>query len=70
MNSQCIGPAPLATSVLQAAAQAMLNYKDSGLSICEISHRSSLAADLLQDTKAALKELMEIPDTHEVHISF
>ncbi|KAI4142344.1 MAG: hypothetical protein LQ340_007374 [Diploschistes diacapsis] len=60
------GPAPLPTAVLQSAAQAMLNYKDSGLSICEISHRSTLAADLLEETKSRLRALLEIPDTHDV----
>ena len=60
------GPAPLPTSVLQAAAQAMLSYNDTGLSICEISHRSTLASELLEDTKSALRSLLVIPDTHDI----
>lgn len=61
-----LGPAPLPTSVLEEASRALLNYKDTGLSICEISHRSTLAAELLEDTKAAFRSLLDVPDTHEV----
>ena len=60
------GPAPLPTKVLQAAAQAMLSYRDTGLSICEISHRSTLAAELLEDAKSALRSLLVIPETHDI----
>ena len=60
------GPAPLPTSVLKDAAQAMLSYKDTGLSICEISHRSALASELLEDTKSVLASLLNIPDTHDI----
>ena len=60
------GPARLPTSVLNEASKALLNYKDSGQSICEISHRSALAAELLKDTKAALTSILAIPDTHDI----
>ena len=60
------GPAPLPTSALQAAAEALLNYKDTGLSICEISHRSAFASKLLEDTKSVLRSLLEVPSTHDI----
>ena len=60
------GPAPLPTSVLEDSAKAMVNFENSGLSLCEISHRSSTANRILADTKARLTELLEIPDSYEV----
>lgn len=60
------GPAPLPTSVLEAGAQAFLNYDSTGLSLAEISHRSSTATQILEDTKAALRSLLEIPESHEI----
>lgn len=60
------GPAPLPTNVLEAAAQNLLNYKDLGIGLCEISHRSQDAAKILSDTKAALVELLDIPEDYEI----
>jgi phosphoserine aminotransferase len=60
------GPAPLPTSVLERASQALLNYEDQGIGICEISHRSPQANQVLADAKAAMTALYDIPDTHEI----
>lgn len=60
------GPAPLPTPVLEKGAQAFLNYENTGLSLAEISHRSPTANQVLSDTKAALAELLGIPDSHEI----
>ncbi|MCJ1381033.1 Phosphoserine transaminase [Xylographa soralifera] len=60
------GPAPLPTPVLEAGSKAFLNYQDTGLSLAEISHRSPLATKIVEDTKAALSSLLEIPDSYEV----
>ncbi|KAA6407240.1 MAG: phosphoserine aminotransferase [Lasallia pustulata] len=60
------GPAPLPTPVLTAGAAAFLNYNNTGLSLAEISHRSSTATKILNDTKAALTELLDIPDNYEI----
>jgi phosphoserine aminotransferase len=60
------GPAVLPTDVLQQAAYDLINYEGSGLGVGEISHRSSPAAKVIDDTKAHFKELLSIPDTHEV----
>ena len=60
------GPAPLPTPVLAAGAQAFLNYDSSGLSLAEISHRSPAATKIIEDTKAALTSLLDIPDSHEI----
>ncbi|CCK72947.1 O-phospho-L-serine:2-oxoglutarate transaminase KNAG_0M00940 [Huiozyma naganishii CBS 8797] len=60
------GPAQLPTCVLQQAAKDLVNYKNLGLGIGEISHRSKDATQVIEDGKRHLRELMDIPDTHEV----
>ena len=60
------GPAPLETEVLKRGAQNFINYEDSGLSLAEISHRSTTATNILADTKAALVSLLDIPDTYDM----
>ncbi|CAH2354214.1 phosphoserine aminotransferase [[Candida] railenensis] len=60
------GPAILPTSVLQEAAYDLISYQGENVGIGEISHRSKPAIKVIDDTKAHLKELLNIPDTHEV----
>ena len=60
------GPAPLPTTVLEAGAKAFLNYESTGLSLAEISHRSSIANQILADTKAVLISLLEIPENYDI----
>jgi phosphoserine aminotransferase len=60
------GPAPLPTSVVEAGAKAFVNYNDSGLGLGEISHRSPTANKILEDTKASLTTLLDIPDNYEI----
>ncbi|OTA94803.1 hypothetical protein M434DRAFT_394308 [Hypoxylon sp. CO27-5] len=60
------GPALLPTPVLENAAQALLNYKDTGLGIAEHSHRSQYAADIINEAKADLANYLDIPDDYEI----
>ncbi|KAF2729348.1 phosphoserine aminotransferase [Polyplosphaeria fusca] len=60
------GPAPLPTAVLERASQVLLNYKDKGIGLCEISHRSPDANEILADAKNALTNLLDIPDDYEI----
>ncbi|PKX95798.1 O-phospho-L-serine:2-oxoglutarate transaminase [Aspergillus novofumigatus IBT 16806] len=60
------GPAPLPTSVVEAGAKAFVNYNDCGLGLGEISHRSPAANKILEDTKASLTTLLDIPDDYEI----
>ena len=60
------GPAPLPTSVVEAGAKAFVNYNDAGLGLGEISHRSPTANKILDDTKANLTALLDIPDNYEI----
>ena len=60
------GPSMLPLSVLEQAAAEMTNYRGSGMSVMEMSHRSSVYIDIFQETKADLKRLLKVPDTHEI----
>lgn len=60
------GPSALPTEVLEIAASELLDYRSSGLSVMEMSHRSSAYQAIFDETKADLKELLNVPDTHEI----
>ena len=60
------GPAQLPTAVLQQAALDLVNFANTGIGIGEISHRSREATKIIEDAKSRFKELLHVPDTHEV----
>lgn len=60
------GPSMLPESVLQRAADEMLNYQGSGLSVMEMSHRSPVYETIIQDAERLLREVMQIPDNYKV----
>jgi len=60
------GPAVLPESVLKKAAGEMLEYRDSGMSIMEMSHRSALYMDIMNETEELLTRLMNIPEDYQV----
>ncbi|MDD6308545.1 MAG: 3-phosphoserine/phosphohydroxythreonine transaminase [Clostridia bacterium] len=60
------GPSMLPLSVLQKAADEMLSYGDSGMSVMEMSHRSKPYEAIIGEAEALLRELMEIPNNYKV----
>lgn len=60
------GPAILPKSVLEKAQSELVNYQNSGMSVMELSHRSSLFEAIIQEAEALLRELMNIPDNYKV----
>lgn len=60
------GPAPLRTDVLEEAAKAFLNYNGTGLSLVEISHRSSDANKIIAEFTERITTLLSIPDDYQV----
>lgn len=60
------GPAMLPEEVLKEAADEMLEYKDSGMSVMEMSHRSKTYEGIIQEAEKDLRELMNIPDNYKV----
>ena len=60
------GPAVLPESVLKSAAEEMLDYKGTGMSVMEMSHRSKAFEEIINTAEADLRELMNIPDNYKV----
>ncbi|WP_059102809.1 3-phosphoserine/phosphohydroxythreonine transaminase [Shouchella shacheensis] len=60
------GPAALPTYALERAQEEMLNYKESGMSVMELSHRSSTYEAVHNHAKAQLRTLMAVPDDYEI----
>ena len=60
------GPAVLPESVLKEAADEMLNYNGTGMSVMEMSHRSKAYDEIIKTAEADLRELMNIPDNYKV----
>lgn len=60
------GPAMLPEEVLRQAAAEMLDYRGFGMSVMEMSHRSKLYEEILENGKADLRKLLNIPDNYEI----
>ena len=60
------GPAVLPESVLQEAADEMLDYRGTGMSVMEMSHRSKAYQTIIDEAEADLRTLMGIPDNYKV----
>lgn len=60
------GPATLPESVLKIAADEMLDYKNSGQSVMEMSHRSKEYQGIIDECEALFREVMNIPDNYKV----
>ena len=60
------GPAVLPEEVLKEAAEEMLDYNGSGMSVMEMSHRSKVFDEIIQTAEADLRDLLNIPDNYKV----
>lgn len=60
------GPGILPEEVLKQAASEMLDYKGSGMSVMEMSHRSSWYDEIQKKAASDLREIMNIPDNYKV----
>jgi phosphoserine aminotransferase len=60
------GPAALPLPVLQQAQAEMLDYKGTGMSVMEISHRSKEFEAIVAEAQADLRELMGIPANYKI----
>ena len=52
--------------VLREAAEEMLDYKGSGMSVMEMSHRSKVYDTIIKEAEADLRTLLNIPDNYKV----
>ena len=60
------GPAVLPEEVLKEAAAEMLDYRGTGMSVMEMSHRSKTFAGIIQTAEQDLRDLLAIPDHYKV----
>ncbi len=60
------GPAVLPEEVLQEAAAEMMDYRGTGMSVMEMSHRSKAYQAIIDEAEADLRDLMQIPDNYKV----
>ncbi len=60
------GPAVLPEEVLREAADEMLNYRGSGMSVMEMSHRGKIFDGIIKEAEADLRDLLNIPDNYKV----
>lgn len=60
------GPSAMPLEVLQEAQAEFLDFQGTGMSVIEISHRSSEYMALHQETKALLRQLMGVPEDYEI----
>lgn len=60
------GPAVLPEEVLKEAADEMLDYRGTGMSVMEMSHRSKAYDTIIKEAESDLRELMNIPDNYKV----
>lgn len=60
------GPSMLPLPVLERAASEMTDYNGSGMSVMEMSHRSSFFEAIIEEAEKDLRTLMNIPDNYKV----
>ena len=60
------GPATLPTSVLERARDELLNWRSTGMSVMEVSHRGKEFLELAERSVATFRELLAIPDNYRI----
>ena len=60
------GPAVMPEEVLREAADEMLDYQGTGMSVMEMSHRSKAFEKIINEAEQDLRDLMQIPDNYKV----
>ena len=60
------GPSVMPVSVLEKSRDELMDFRSCGMSVMEMSHRSSLFQDIFDSTKAKLKAALNVPDSHEI----
>ncbi len=60
------GPAMMPEPVLEEIRDEMMNYRGSGMCVMEMSHRSKVFQQIIDEAEKDLRELMGIPDNYKV----
>ena len=59
------GPSIMPESVLRTAGAEILNYRGSGMSVMEMSHRSAVFQEIFDSTKAKLRAVLKVPEPRD-----
>ncbi|MDP3036798.1 MAG: aminotransferase class V-fold PLP-dependent enzyme, partial [Rhodocyclaceae bacterium] len=60
------GPAALPEEVLRQAADEMLDWQGSGMSVMEMSHRGKEFTQIVSAAEADLRELLAVPPNYQI----
>ena len=60
------GPSMLPEAVLKTAQEELLDYHGSGMSVMEMSHRSKWFDEIITNTEAAMRRVLNIPDNYKI----
>ena len=60
------GPGILPEDVLEEAKRELTNYKGTGMSVMEMTHRSKVFQEIFDTAKGSLKEVLGVPDSYEI----
>lgn len=60
------GPSTLPEEVLKKASSEMLDYRGSGMSVMEMSHRSKVFQGIIEEAEALVRELLSVPEDYNV----
>ena len=60
------GPCILPKSVMAKAAESIINFNNTGLSIIEMSHRSKGFLEVMEKSVSLVRELMNVPENYDV----
>jgi len=60
------GPSVMPEEALERAKAELMDFGSSGMSVMEMSHRSTVFQDIFDSTKAKFREILKVPETHEV----
>ena len=60
------GPSPMPIEVLEEMKNDLTDFRGTGMGITEISHRSPVFQDMLDETKAYLRQMMKLDDDYEI----
>ena len=60
------GPSMLPLSALERAGAEITNYKGSGMSVMEMSHRSKIFMQIFEETQAKLRRMMNVPEEYAI----
>ena len=66
VNNFSAGPSKIPNTVVKQVSKDILDYQNLGYSVLEISHRSKVFEEILDNVKAHLYELLKIPDNFEI----